>query len=214
MQQDFAIIASFQLQYYSLCLDPSNNKPITSLRISLYRSATMSNYQINVSHNKQHSLKSIITINAPIKEAWQVLADFNNVYTWAPGVSESHGLGNEEQKIGAARYCKLADFGTIDEVVTQWQEGQGFTYTVSALGPLDNAISRWHLIEVDAQTSRLEVELAYDIRFGLFGKLMHRFVMRKKLETSLPQTLQAFKTRIETGNLVRPLINDPAAVTA
>ena len=174
----------------------------------------MSHNEINVSHNKQHSLKSIVTINAPIKEAWHVLADFNNVYTWAPGVSESHGLGSKEQQIGAARYCKLADFGTIDEVVTQWQEGQGFTYTVSALGPLNNAISRWVLVEVDAQTSRLEAELAYDIRFGLFGKMMHRLVMRKKLEVSLPQTLEAFKKRIETGTLVRPLIENPLTFSA
>ena len=167
----------------------------------------MNNDHSSLQQHKQHGFKSTITINAPKVQVWAVLEDFNNVYTWAPGVSESHGFGSKQQEIGAARHCKLSDFGAIDEVITEWKQGQGFTFTISPLGPLNNAISRWTLIEVDAQTTRLEVKFAYDIRFSIFGKLMHNLVMRKKLLTSLPQALQAFKQRIETGKLVRPLID-------
>lgn len=164
----------------------------------------MNGQRVALKKNKQHGFNAVATINAPKDQVWAVLADFDNVYTWAPGVSKSHGLGNKQQEVGAARYCKLSDFGEIDEVVTEWNQGDGFTYTVSALGPLDNAVSRWTLTQVDANTTQLEVEFAYDIRFSVFGKMMHALVMQKKLHTSLPQTLQDFKRRVETGKLIRP----------
>lgn len=171
----------------------------------------MSGHTMKLKINKRHGFNSVITINAPKDQVWAVLKDFNNVYTWAPGVSESHALGKKNQEVGAARFCKLADFGNIDEVITEWKQGEGFTYTVSPLGPLNNAASRWTLTEVDSKTTRLEVEFAYDIRFGVFGKMMHRLVMQKKLHTSLPQTLDAFKHRIETKQLIRPYKKEQSA---
>lgn len=174
----------------------------------------MSHHRSSLNNNKQHGFSAIVTINAPKNEVWAVLEDFNNVYTWAPGVSESHALGNKNQEVGAARFCNLADFGNIDEIVTEWQQGNGFTYTVSALGPLTNAVSRWSLMAVDSKTTRLEVEFAYDIRFGVFGKIMHSLVMKKKLHISLPQTLEAFKQRLETKKLIRPYKKDEQAFTA
>lgn len=174
----------------------------------------MNSHQNSLSHNTQHGFTSDITINAPKEKAWAVLGDFNNVYSWAPGVSKSYALGDKQQQVGASRSCTLSDFGSIDEVVTEWKQGEGFTYTVSPLGPLHNAINRWTLIEIDAGTTRLTVEFAYDIRFSVFGKLMHSLVMRKKLLSSLPDTLSAFKHRVETGELVRPLIDEPPTSSA
>jgi len=168
----------------------------------------------SLKQNKQHGFNATISINAPKDEVWTVLEDFNDVYLWAPGVSKSHALGDKRQEVGAARYCKLVDFGEIDEVITEWNQGEGFTYTVSALGPLNNAVSRWKLTKVNAHTTQLEVELAYDIRFGLFGKVMHTLVMQKKLHTSLPQTLEDLKQRVETGKLIRPLTSSANAAAA
>ena len=111
--------------------------------------------------------------------------------------------------VGAGRYCQLDGFGEIEEVITQWNEGEGFVYDVTPLGPLNNAFSSWWLAEQDANTTLLTVTLSYDIRFGLFGKMMHKLVMRKKLEDSLPQTLKALEDRVETGKLVRPLKMQP-----
>lgn len=158
----------------------------------------MSHNRSSLKLNKQHGFNAIVNINAPKDKVWEVLEDFNDVYLWAPGVSKSHALGNKRQEVGAARYCKLEEFGEIDEVITEWNQGEGFTYTVSALGPLNNAVSRWTLTQVDDNTTQLEVEFAYDIRFSLFGKMMHALVMQKKLHTSLPQTLEDFKRHMES----------------
>lgn len=157
--------------------------------------------QINTKRN--FSINKTVHIKTTKPKAWEVLKDFNNVYTWAPGVEESFGLTIKQAQVGAGRHCKLDGFGEIDEYVVEWNEGTGFVYDVTPLGPLTNALSRWELLDNGATTT-LKVELNYDIRFGLLGKLMHKLIMRKKLEESLPDTLNALKTRIETGELYRP----------
>lgn len=174
----------------------------------------MTTQKNSLKQNKQHGFNAIININAPKDQVWAVLEDFNNVYLWAPGVSKSHALGDKRQEVGASRYCKLEDFGEIDEVVTEWNQGEGFTYSVSALGPLNNAVSRWTLTTINATTTQLEVEFAYDIRFGLLGKMMHALVMQKKLHTSLPQTLQDFKNHMESKKINRPYKNQASVSSA
>ena len=155
---------------------------------------------------RQHQLVATITINDTTENVWSVLKDFDHVYTWAPSVEASYGLNEQQHEVGAGRYCKLKGFGEIKEYILAWDEGRGFVYDVTPLGPLHNAISRWKIIPVNERLCQLEVSFKYDIRFGLLGRLMHALVMRKKLETSLPDTLSALKLRVETGKLCRPLL--------
>jgi hypothetical protein len=53
---------------------------------------------------------------------------------------------------------------------------------------------------------------SYSIRFGLFGKIIHKLMMRAKLEKSLPETLQSVKKRIDTGGTIRPMLTAAAAI--
>jgi hypothetical protein len=145
-----------------------------------------------------YQVESTININAPKQQAWQVLRDFSEV-TWAPGVKASYAIGKSEMGVGAGRHCALEGFGEIDEYITHWSEGTGFAYSVTPLGPLNNANSRWWLTEIGEQGCELNVIISYDIRFGLLGRLMHKLIMRSKLETSLPQTTAAVKSRVEDG---------------
>ena len=138
-----------------------------------------------------------LIINADIKDTWKVLEDFYDVHLWAPGVSKSHAINDLPLGVGAGRYCKLDDFGAIEEHITHWQPGTGFIYKITPLGPLDNAVSSWQLTSMADSQTLLEVVLKYDIRFGLFGTFMHKLMMRNKLEKALPETLQAVKKRVE-----------------
>lgn len=155
----------------------------------------------------KYQITATIDINNKKQDVWEVMQDFSNVYTWAPSVNKSYHIGEGEHCIGAGRHCHLEGFGEIDEYITLWQEGTGFVYDVSPLGPLNRSYSRWWLTELDQNTTRVSVMFSYDLRFGLFGKLMHSLIMHNKIKTSLPQTLTALKARVETGRLVRPILN-------
>ncbi|MGJ8681643.1 SRPBCC family protein [Paraglaciecola sp.] len=144
-----------------------------------------------------HKITRIQTINAPLAKVWQVVSDFDNPHLWAPGVTDAHKIGPKDKEVGAKRYCKLADFGSIEEEVTQWTENEGYTYEVTPLGPLTNTTSRWKLTSVTPESTQLEVSIQYDIRFSVFGKLMHNFIMKSKLNQSIQDTLSALQQHVE-----------------
>ncbi len=170
----------------------------------MYKGKTMTKATLptNYSFTKQ------ITINAPLDKVWTVLSDFNNVYTWAPTVTNSYALNTKEQQVGASRHCDIEGFGAIQEVVTQWKEKSGYSYTVSDLGPLTAAQSNWKIEKSGDHKTVLTIVLAYNLKFSIFGKLLHSLMMKNKLSQSLDLTLLAVKNRVESGKLVRPLVNN------
>ncbi len=159
----------------------------------------------------KYSIETFIILNKTREEAWEVLKDFGNVYTWAPGVTESHLIGTVDSGVGMGRHCEIEGFGGIDEYVQEYEEGKGFMYDVSSLGPIDKFWSIWELDELDGARCRVKVTTSYNLRWGIFGRLMHKFVMRKRLEAALPGTLKSFKTRVDSGELYRPLKEIPVA---
>jgi len=142
----------------------------------------------------KYQVTASIEINAAQDIVWALLQDFANV-EWAPGVNKSYHIGHEKKGVGAGRHCELDGFGEIDEYITQWHEGIGYVYNVSALGPLHQAFSSWWLTSENGKTT-LTVVFSYNIRFGLFGKVMHKLLMRGKLEKSLPLTLEGVKVEV------------------
>jgi len=162
-------------------------------------------------HGK-YEVKTDIIINTPTTAVWDVLKDFGNVSDWAPTVTKSHYLNEKTSGIGTGRHCDIEGFGSIQEYITDWHEGLGFVYSVTALGPLAASNSSWWLTQIDDQTTKLEVNFSYDIRFGLFGKILHKLVMRNKLEQSLPETLVATKKHVERNYKSAPISAPLAAM--
>ena len=144
----------------------------------------------------KYEVTSEIIIDASTAEVWDVLKEFGNVSEWAPAVSKSYYLDSQTSGVGTGRHCDIDGIGSIDEVVTDWQEGVGFSYSVTPLGPLDESNSSWRITRIGDRKTKLQVTFSYDLRFGLLGRIMHKLVMRRKLEQSLPDTLAAFKARL------------------
>ena len=160
----------------------------------------------------KYEVESEIIIDASTAAVWDVLKEFGSVSEWAPAVSKSYYLDSQTSGVGTGRHCDIDGLGSIDEVVTDWQEGVGFSYSVTPLGPLGKSNSTWRLTRVGDSKTKLQVILSYDLRFGLLGKILHKLVMRRKLEQSLPDTLAAFKDRLAAVSSSSPLA--AAAVAA
>ncbi|AWB66924.1 hypothetical protein C2869_10965 [Saccharobesus litoralis] len=151
-----------------------------------------------------HRIDETLIIDKSIEQVWDVLQDFNNVYTWAPAVSHSHGITAQTKGQDCGRRCTIDGLGTVDEKVIEWQEGRGFTFEVTPLGPLDVSQSRWYLHALSPNSTVLTANFTYNLRFGMLGKVLHKLLMRRKLATTFKEALYALKTRVETGQLVRP----------
>jgi len=130
----------------------------------------------------EHKVATAIVINTPSTAVWDVLKNFGNVSDWTPTVTRSYYLSDKVTEIGTARHCEIQGFGEIQEYVTEWQEGKVFVYSLTSLGPLGTSNSSWWLSCIDEKMTKLGVTLRYDLRYGLLGRVLHKLVMRKKLE--------------------------------
>jgi hypothetical protein len=147
----------------------------------------------------RYEVKDASIINASSADVWNVLKEFGTVSEWAPGVTNSYYLSSQTEGVGTGRHCDIKGLGSIQEIITDWQEDAGFSYSVTPLGPLDKSTSSWRLIRISDDQTRLEITLSYNLRFGLFGKILHKLVMRNKLEQSLKTTIEATKEQVESG---------------
>lgn len=148
---------------------------------------------------RHHVLRASTTIDAPKSDVWAMLADFDNVAAWAPGVTESHGIAKKDLGVGHGRHCEIEGFGGIDEIITQWQQQESFAYSFSPVGPLKDGESHWTLTDLGNGKTRLQLALTFNLRFGLLGQLMYSLMVRRKLSQSLPKTAEAAKRQIEAS---------------
>ncbi|MEM7156237.1 MAG: SRPBCC family protein [Myxococcota bacterium] len=151
----------------------------------------------------RYRISSRVDVNASPQAVWEVLADFSAVDTWAPQVLSSHALTDHDRGHGAGRSCRIEGFGEIDEFIVDWKEGRSLAFSISPVGPFSGSTARWSVIPNADGTCAVEVELAYSLRFGPLGQLLHALVMRGRLEANFPNGPLALKQRVETGQSVR-----------
>ena len=142
-----------------------------------------------------------IVIDAPAERVWKVLSDFGGVYKWAPGVTESHSTSDRNGGIDAARHCEVPGFGGIEESITQWREGEGFTFRVEPFGMIDESSSTWKITPQGDKTL-VYTELNVNMRYGILGSLMEKLVIKRKIEKGTRNGLEGLKQHVKTGELI------------
>ncbi len=152
-----------------------------------------------------HSVEAEVTINASTADVWHVLSDFSAVDTWVPFVQSSHIEGDIERGVGIERRCDLGKSGKISETVTGWDEGKGLAYSVSGFGPMVGLQNSWSIRKIDQSHSLVTVNLKYEVKFGLFGRILNFLILSHVLKNRIKSgAVMLLKKRVETGEVVRP----------
>ena len=153
--------------------------------------------------------ESQIIIDAPVEKVWEVLADFGEVYRWAPTVTKAYSTSENSNGRDASRHCDVAGFGSIEETVTEWNDGREFTYSFTGAGPISGGYSTWS-VKPQGDKTVVYTNIRYGVRFGPIGSLMNAMIIRRKLRQSLAVTLEGLKRHVKTGELIgadfRPLL--------
>lgn len=134
-------------------------------------------------------LKEYTLIKAPRRAVWAALADFGNVHAWAPNMKWCQLNGQRSSGVGTRRRMRHAWGFVFDEVVTDWQEGEGFSFNVlSAPFPMTRVQESW-IIDGDDEITRVATEVRYDMHLGPLGRLLDgqlvRFIVRREMRGGL-----------------------------
>ncbi len=143
------------------------------------------------------------SINSPSAPVWDVLADYNAMYTWAPNIQDTRSLSKIDRGVGAIRQNTAKGFGPVEQVVTDWMEGTGFTYSVEPFGPFGQTQTTYSVRSTGDETCECTIQIAYELSDKTSAEGPGELQLRDKLEAGLTQILGALKLRVETGRLVR-----------
>ena len=82
------------------------------------------------------TVKQSISLNTSKHDAWAALADFGNAHKYFKGIVNSYLTSDVEVGVGVIRHCDLPSMmgmkQFIDEEITDWKEGEEFTYVVTS----------------------------------------------------------------------------------
>jgi ligand-binding SRPBCC domain-containing protein len=114
-------------------------------------------------------LEETIEINASQQAVWGVLADFGGVEKWAPGIRRSSLSGKQAAGVGTRRSMRHFWGFRIDETVTEWTEGLGYTFELTrAPYPMRNVRETWRTKKLDSRTI-VTTTVSYNLRLGIIG---------------------------------------------
>jgi hypothetical protein len=94
----------------------------------------------------------------------------------------------------------------LEEVVTAWDEGRGFTFLVKrAPFPLNFVLETWTVAESDGR-ARVETTVEYNTHIGIIGRLIDRVLVRHLIRREMRRGLAGLR-----GCVTDPTPDHPSA---
>ena len=152
---------------------------------------------MNETTNATHLSGSVI-INAPREEVWDTVKYIEDIADFHPLVNESR-LTNSLEGVGAKRYCALKPMGAMEEQVTEWCEGEGFTMQVvggKMLPPYDFMIGKLVLESLENRT-QATFTFSYRLKFGLLGRMMNKLLVKPQFRGAPVKYVKGLKAYVE-----------------
>lgn len=117
--------------------------------------------QITVQHRMSASTGAV----------WALFADFPNLANHWSGLRSTKAIGNQTSGVGARRRVELKPIGSMDELVTTWEDGRRIDTEnrPSSLVPFKHAESTLTL-EADSDGTLATFDYRYIPRGGLIGR--------------------------------------------
>lgn len=130
-----------------------------------------------------------VKISRPHQAVWDLLADFGGVAAWAPYMKSSQLVGDIRSGVGMRRTMRHAWGFRFEESVTDWSEGEGFSFDVfRAPFPMRTVKESWRLDDENG-LSTVTTRVTYNMHLGPLGKAIDwalvRFIVKREMRAGL-----------------------------
>lgn len=145
------------------------------------------------------TLEERIDIAEEPKEVWGVLRDFAGVSKWAPYVFRSRSIGDRATGEGSRRRMRHAWGFRLEEVVVDWSEGRGYSFSVVKVPyPMRDVTEAWS-VEHSANSSTVTTTVRYRMGLGPAGKLADHLIVRWLVRREMREGLKGLKRYVESN---------------
>lgn len=139
----------------------------------------------------------------PRTEAWAKLRNLELAQNYVPGVSRVEVQTPMREGVGASRKVFYKGQPRLDETVTHWEDGHGYTLKLhngdGPPSPFKSARFIYFLDDASGGETRLQATLAYELPLGPVGRLFDALLMRPIAARTVRTIARGLKHFYETG---------------
>lgn len=146
-----------------------------------------------------------VKINAPREKVWTILADLGAVQEFHPAVKKSYYISEDREGLGAARRCEFTPFGSIDETVIDWKEGEILTLNIhnGKKQPPFKDFTASQVLKSVGDGTVVSLKMEYKMKYGLLGSLMNNIIVKRqmtKVAGAMLRELKVYSEKIASQN--------------
>ena len=152
-------------------------------------------------------LKAELNVDVSVENLWKIVSDYEHPSNWSPYIESAVITSDLNSGVGATRTCTVPGFGDVEEVISDWSDGVGFSFNVAASGPLESARSSVS-VQPSATGAVALYETEYTLRDGITDE--EKTFTDGYIRTVISESLSGLKYYAETGNKIGTVL--PGAI--
>jgi hypothetical protein len=145
---------------------------------------------------------SNIMCNLPADKAWEKMRDISKAHLYVPGLSNTKITTPKKEGIGASRRV-YGKHGVMDETVTEWNDGRGFTIRLhkgdKPAMPFKEAHFTYRIDKIDDKRCKLTTTMIYEMPWGGLGKLLNSLFFARIVYSNVRDVVLSMKNYYETN---------------
>jgi ligand-binding SRPBCC domain-containing protein len=145
------------------------------------------------------TLYNEIMIEAPVEKIWESLSNVEELERYDPTVARSRAITQLKCGPEAVRKVDMKDGRNwFEEKVTGWVPNETLTYELTACSFPINRLSHTYSFEQRGHRVRVKQVMKYQVKFGWFGRLMDRLMIRARSDAGIKKFMSGLKTYAES----------------
>ena len=142
-----------------------------------------------------------VTIDIPREDAWQLMQDLTVPHKYVPGLIKTEMHTEQLKGVGTSRRV-FKKMMALDETVTEWKEGEGFTLRLhdgEKDKPLPKSFFRYSIAETSDGKTLFTATMGYTFWLGALGQLIDAPIVFPIVQGQIRDVALAVKHYYETG---------------
>jgi len=149
-----------------------------------------------------HIATSNIMCNISAEKAWEKMRDISKAHLYVPGLNNTKITTTQKEGVGASRRV-YGKHGVMDETITEWKDGKGFTIRLhkgdKPAIPFKEAHFTYRIDKVDDKRCKLTTTMIYEMPWGGFGKLLNSLIFGRVVYRNVRDVVLSMKNYYETN---------------
>ena len=139
-----------------------------------------------------------IIIESPIEKIWEALSNVEQLEKYDPTVKKSTATTDLKSGIGAARKVNMKDGKNwFEETCTVFRPSEKLVYELTACSFPVHGLSHSYTFERIGNSIKVMQVMKYNVKFGLFGKLLDALMIRKQSDKGIKLFFEGLKIYLE-----------------